>query len=123
MLVVVAVAAFSAGVVSSASGSYCDPLGGCASVKTSPSSVKAGSVTKISGNTGGCRGVTVYSNAFNHATRHSYHGVPSVSVRAARSGKFSFRIRISRRVSAGKYGVAGRCGGKRFASSSLKVHH
>ncbi len=122
--IVVAVAAFAFGrFVGSASASgYCDPLGGCSFVKVSPSSVKAGSVTKIYGTTGGCRAVTLYSRAFKGA-HHSFAGLPAIYVKAARGGKFSVRVRIAHSVRSGRYGVGGRCGGGHFGSATLKVHH
>ncbi len=112
---------------SSALGSqnYCDPLSGCNTLSASPSSVAPGHVTKIHGTvSGGCKlpgSVTLYSRAFKGATRKSFAGVPAFFVRASRSGAFSLRVKIDRRVKPAKYHVGGRCGGGNFGSATLKV--
>ncbi len=104
---------------------YCDPLGGCPSshyLKVSPGTVNAGRTTTVSGSAGAsCRAITVYSRAFQGATRRSFAGVPALYLRANRSGKFSTRVTIRRAVRAGRYHIGGRCGGGNFGSATLAV--
>ena len=105
--------------------SYCDPLGGCAQLKASPGTVKAGRTVALSGSVGAaCRKpaqVTLSSSAFRGATRHRLGSVPAVSAQASRKGSFSTRVKLSRTIRRGAYQVAAHCGRSSFASARLKV--
>jgi hypothetical protein len=121
-------AAIGASSVARAAGpNYCDPLKNCSThyVKVSPSTVKAGSATTISGSVGnGCRKpgqVTVYSRALKGGTSHEFAGVPAIFITTNRKGKFSKRVTIRRRIRPGRYHVGARCGGGNFGSATLKV--
>ena len=104
---------------------YCDPLGGCASVTVSPSTVKAGHATTVSGNVGsGCSKpgqVTIYSRAFKGATRRQFAGVPAIFTTTNQAGKFSKRVTIKTTTKPASYRVGARCGGGNFGSTTLKV--
>jgi hypothetical protein len=110
-----------------APGNYCDPLGGCKThfVKISPSTVKAGNMTTVSGAVGnGCKKpgqVTIYSRAFKGATRHEFAGLPAISSTTNRKGKFSKRVTIKKTIKPGRYHVGARCGGGNFGSATLRV--
>jgi hypothetical protein len=105
---------------------YCDPLGGCPFLKVSPSTVKAGRATTVSGSTGnGCHTpgqVTIISHAFRGATRRQFAGVPAIFTTANGSGKFSRRVTIAKAMKPGAYHVGARCGGGSFGSATLRVH-
>ena len=125
--VIVAALAASA-IATGANPRYCDPLSGCKThfVKVSPSTVRAGHATTVSGAVAnGCkrRRVTLYSKAFKGAARHRFAGVPAIFTTANRKGKFSARVTIKRRIKAGRYRVAGRCSGGNFGSATLRVKH
>jgi hypothetical protein len=104
---------------------YCDPLGGCPYVSVSPSTVKAGHATAVSGYVAsGCKKpgpVTIYSRAFKGATRRLFAGVPAFFITSNRAGKFTKRVTIKSTTKAASYRVAGRCGGGNFGSTTLKV--
>jgi hypothetical protein len=106
---------------------YCDPLAGCEThfVKASPSTVKAGNATTVSGAVGsGCKKpgqVTIYSRAFRGATRHEFAGVPAIFSTANRKGKFAKRVTIKKTIKPGRYHVGARCGGGNFGSAALRV--
>jgi hypothetical protein len=128
----VAVAAASATAAGAAPDRYCDPLGGCNShpshyLKVSPSTVKAGKGTTLSGAVGhGCRTpgqVTIYSNAFKGATSRKFAGVPAIYTTTTRKGKFSKKVTIKKRIGAARYHVGARCGGGTFGSATLRVTH
>jgi hypothetical protein len=96
----------------------------------SPRKTNPGKTITVSGDVGaacqtGHKGdaAIVYSKAFKGATKHSFHRVPSVSVSLSKThnGTFSFKLKLSKRLTAGTYAVNGRCGGGKFASATLKV--
>jgi hypothetical protein len=124
---VVAAAIGASSIARAAGPNYCDPLKNCSahSVKVSPSTVKAGAATTVSGSVGnGCRKpgqVTLYSRAFKGATRHQFAGVPAVFTTTNRKGKFSKRVTIRRSIKPGRYNVGARCGGGRLGSATLKI--
>jgi predicted transcriptional regulator len=127
LVALVAAFACSAIVASATSNNYCDPLGGCKThfLKVSPSSVKAGRTTTVSGAVGnGCKvpaRVTVYSRAFKGATRQQFAGVPAILITTNRQGKFSKRVTIRRTIKASRYHVGARCGGGNLGSATLRV--
>ena len=95
-----------------------------ASIKVSPKNVGIGKQVKVSGSVGhGCQVgkpgdvATIYSKAFK--TSHTYAGVPSVNASLSSSGTFSVKVTVTQ--TAGAYTVSGRCGGGKFASTSLNV--
>lgn len=99
-------------------------------LKVSPSKVGVGKAVTVSGSVGtGCQtghkgdAAIIYSNAFKGATKHSFGGVPSVTVSLAKSknGAFSTKITLSKTLKTGTYSVAGRCGGGKFGSTKLSV--
>jgi hypothetical protein len=124
---IVAVLGASAIVAAASPNGYCDPLAGCNRhfVKVSPSTVKAGNSTSVSGAVGnGCKKpgqVTIFSRAFKGATRHEFAGVPAIFTTTNRKGKFSKRVTIKKTVKPGSYDVGGRCGGGNFGSATLRV--
>jgi hypothetical protein len=96
----------------------------------SPRKTNPGKTITVSGDVGNaCRtghkgdAATVYSKAFKGATKRRFHRIPSVSVSLSKSqnGTFSFKLKLSKRLTAGTYAVDGRCGGGKFASATLKV--
>jgi hypothetical protein len=103
---------------------YCDPLGGCRSLKASPGKVKPGQTVRLYGTVGtSCKvpaTVTIASTAFAGATRHRFKGVPSVTAQAGKSRFFSTKLRI-RKARKGTYTVQGRCGKSNFAKAKLRV--
>ena len=127
LVALVSAFAGSAMAAGAASNNYCDPLGGCKThfLKVSPSSVKAGRTTTLSGAVGnGCKvpgRVTVYSRAFQGATRQQFAGVPAILITTNRQGKFSKRVTIHRTIKAGRYHVGARCGGGNLGSATLRV--
>jgi hypothetical protein len=99
-------------------------------LNVSPSKLKAGKTVTISGSVGnGCQTghkgdvATIFSKAFKGATKQSFAGVPSVSASLANSttGSFSIKVKLAKKLKAGKYSVGGRCGGGNFGSTTLKV--
>jgi hypothetical protein len=104
---------------------YCDPLGGCPYVAASPSTVKAGHATTVSGQVGsGCKKpgpVTIYSRAFKGATRRQFAGVPAFFITTNRAGKFSKRVTINKTTKPASYRVGARCGGGNLGSATLRV--
>jgi hypothetical protein len=99
-------------------------------LKVSPGKTNPGKTITISGSVGHGCGIgrwgdtaTIYSGAFKGATKHTFAGVPSVSVSLAKSktGAFSFKLKLSRKVKKGTYNVSGRCGGGKFGSTKLKL--
>jgi hypothetical protein len=99
-------------------------------LKVSPGITAPGERVKISGSVGGgCEighkgdSAVVYSKAFKGATKHTFAGVPSVSVglSKAKTGAFSFKITLSQNLKAGKYTISGRCGGGKFGQATLRV--
>jgi predicted transcriptional regulator len=127
LVALIAAFACSAMAASASSNDYCDPLGGCKThfLKVSPSSVKAGRTTTVSGAVGnGCKvpgRVTVYSRAFKGATRQQFAGVPAILITTNRQGKFSKRVTIRRTIKAARYHVGARCGGGNLGSATLRV--
>ena len=100
-------------------------LAATASIKTTPTTVKAGNAVTVSGSVaGGCSAgsqVTIYSKAFKGATTKDFAGVPAVFTKAGKGGKFSIKVTIKKTVKKGTYSVGGRCGGGNFGSSMLTV--
>ncbi len=93
-------------------------LAASASLKVSPATVIPGVKVKVSGSVGGCQGpVTIYSRAFK--TKHKFAGVPSVNA-PLKQGKFSVKVKVKQGAN-GSYKVSGRCGGSRFAKTTLNV--
>jgi hypothetical protein len=99
-------------------------------VKVTPSSVAQGKTVTVSGSVGnGCQighkndAATIFSKAFKGATKTNFAGVPSVSASLATSknGSFSIKVKLAKKVKAGKYSVGGRCGGGNFGTTTLKV--
>jgi len=99
-------------------------------LKVSPSKVPAGKTVTVSGSVGkGCQtghkgdAATVYSEAFKGATKQNFAGVPAVTVSLSKSksGAFSVKVTLSKKLKTGTYSVAGRCGGGTFGSTALKV--
>jgi hypothetical protein len=99
-------------------------------LKVSPGKVRAGKTVTVSGSVGnGCQtghagdAATIYSKAFKGATKQNFAGVPSISASLANStnGSFSVKVKLSKKLKAGKYSVGGRCGGGNFGSTTLKV--
>jgi hypothetical protein len=124
------VAALGASAVATAApNGYCDPLAGCKPpshfVKVTPSTVKAGKSTTVSGAVGkGCKKparVTIYSPAFKGATKHHFAGLPAIVTTTNKKGRFSTKLRIRKSVKPGRYHVGGRCGGGNFGSTTLRV--
>jgi hypothetical protein len=98
-------------------------------VKVSPAKVAAGKTVTVSGSVGsGCQtgkksdSATIISKAFK-GSKTNFAGVPSVSASLANStnGSFSVKVKLSKKLKAGKYSVSGRCGGGNFGSTTLKV--
>jgi hypothetical protein len=99
-------------------------------LKVSPSKVPAGKTVTVSGSVGkGCQtghkgdAATVYSKAFKGATKQNFAGVPAVTVSLSKSksGAFSAKVTLSKKLKTGTYSVAGRCHGGTFGSTVLKV--
>ena len=99
-------------------------------LKVAPGKVKPGKTITVSGSVGtGCQTghtgdvATIFSKAFKGATKTNFGGVPSVSASLASSkdGSFSIKVKLSKKLKAGKYQVGGRCGGGNFGSTTLKV--
>ena len=95
-----------------------------------PSRTNPGKTITVSGSVGnGCQTghkgdtATIYSNAFKGATKHSFAGVPAVyaSLSKSKTGAFSFKLKLSKKLRTGSYLVGGRCGGGKFGSAKLKV--
>ncbi len=100
------------------------------SLKVTPGNAAAGKTVTVSGSVGsGCQtghsgdAATIISKAFKGATQTNFAGVPSVSASLANStnGSFSVKVKLAKKVKAGKYQVSGRCGGGNFGSVMLKV--
>lgn len=106
---------------------YCDPLAGCGKhfVKVSPRTVKAGHAITVSGAVGNwCQKpgrATLISRAFKGTARHRLAGLPAIITASSQRGKFAKKVTIKRSVKAGRYHIAGRCGGANFGSAALKV--
>jgi type 1 fimbria pilin len=99
-------------------------------VKVTPSKVVAGKTVTVSGSVGkGCQighkgdVATVSSKAFAGATKEKFAGVPAVTVSLAKSktGAFSVKVKLSKKLKKGSYSVAGRCGGGAFGRATLHV--
>ena len=99
-------------------------------LKVSPSKVPAGKTVTVSGSVGkGCQtghkgdAATIYSKAFKGATKENFAGVPAVTVSLSKSksGAFSVKVTLSKKLKTGTYSVTGRCGGGTFGSTALKV--
>ena len=99
-------------------------------LKVSPSKTNPGKMITVSGSVGnrcqtGHKGdvATVYSNAFKGATKQSFAGVPAVfaSLSTSKTGAFSFKLKLSKKLKSGTYNIGGRCGGGNFGSAKLKV--
>jgi hypothetical protein len=91
------------------------------SLKVSPKTVKRGKTVTVSGTVSGCSGsATIYSRAFKGATKQKFAGVPSVSAKV-KNGKFSVKVKLSKKLKTHKYKVSGRCGGGNIGSATLTV--
>jgi hypothetical protein len=66
---------------------------------------------------------TIYSKAFAGATKTKFAGVPSVSASPANSktGAFSIKVKLSKKLKTGTYSIGGRRGGAKFGSATVKV--
>lgn len=100
------------------------------SLSVSPSKTNPGKTVTISGSVDhGCQighkndVATIYSKAFAGITKKNFAGVPSISVSLAKSktGTFSTKVTLSKKLKTGAYSVGGRCGGGKFGSATLKV--
>ncbi len=125
ILLALAVLCAAAAATAMASANYCDPIAGCSKLKVSPSTVKAGKSTTVSGSVAkGCKTpgqVTIYSRAFKGATTKEFAGVPAVFTKANKHGKFSKKVTIKKSIKPGKYHIGVRCGGGKVGSATLKV--
>jgi hypothetical protein len=99
-------------------------------LKVSPSKTNPGKTITVSGSVGrGCQigrkndAATIYSKAFAGVTKTNFAGTPSESASLAKSktGAFSIKVKLSKKLKPGTYSVAGRCGGAKFGSATLKV--
>lgn len=99
-------------------------------LKVTPSRTNAGKTITVFGSVDhGCQTghkgatATIYSNAFEGATKRSFAGVPAVYVWLSKSktGAFSFKLKLSKKLKTGTYAVRGRCGGGNFGSAKLNV--
>jgi hypothetical protein len=99
-------------------------------VKVSPSKVPAGRTVTTSGSVGtGCRTghkgdvAAIYFKVFKGATKQNFAGIPAMTVSLSKSknGAFSVKVTLSKKLKSGTYSVAGRCGGGKFGSTTLKV--
>jgi hypothetical protein len=99
-------------------------------LKVTPGKTHPGKTVTVSGTVDhGCPighkgdAVTIYSKAFAGATKTKFAGVPSVSVSLAKSksGVFSIKVTLSKKLKPATYSVSGRCGGGKFGSATLKV--
>lgn len=89
-----------------------------ASLKVSPTSVKAGGVLKMSGK--GCKkGKTVV--LLSKAFKGLKHGIGRVTTKAKKGGKFSAKTTIPKTRKAGSYMVTADCGTKTLATKSFTV--
>jgi len=90
-----------------------------ASIEVSPVHVRRGQAVNLHGSAGDCRPgdlVTLLSNAF--VPTHQFAGVAAVSARVSSTGLFSVRTRIPATRKAGRYVIAGRCGGGNLGVSA-----
>ena len=99
-------------------------------LKVTPSRTNPGKTITVSGAVGsGCQTghkgdvAVVFSKAFKDATKRGVAGVPAVyvSLRKSKTGAFSFKLRLSKRLKTGTYSIGGRCGGRNFSSAKLNV--
>jgi len=99
-------------------------------LKVSPTRTNPGKTITVSGSVGnrcqsGHRGDTaaIYSNAFKGATKRRFAGVPAVYVSLSKSktGRFSFKLKLSKKLKTGTYAMRGRCRGRNFGSAKLKL--
>ena len=99
-------------------------------LRVSPGKTSPGKTVTISGSVDhGCQigrkgdVATIYSKAFAGATKTNFAGVPSVSASLSESktGAFSIKVTLSKKLKTGTYSVGGRCGGGNFGSAKLTV--
>ncbi|MBV8734972.1 MAG: hypothetical protein JO120_09355, partial [Solirubrobacterales bacterium] len=99
-------------------------------LKVSPRKTNPGKTITVSGSVGnGCQTgrkgdvAIIFSNAFKGATKQSFAGVPAVyaSLSKSKTGAFSFKLTLNKKLKTGTYSVGGRCGGGNFGSATLKV--
>jgi hypothetical protein len=99
-------------------------------LKVSPSKANPGKAVRISGSVGrGCKighkndAATIYSKAFAGITKKNFAGVPSVSASLSKSktGAFSIKVTLSKKLKPATYSISGRCAGGKFGSATLKV--
>jgi hypothetical protein len=89
-------------------------------LKVSPTNANVGGTIKLSGSIShtGCPtghktdAVTIYSRAFQGATKSKYKGIPSVSVPMTKKGvaNFTKSVKLSVSLNAGTYTITGHCG-------------
>jgi hypothetical protein len=90
-----------------------------ASIEVTPAHVARGQSVRVHGSAGDCeRGdvVTLLSPAF--VRTHQFAGVAAVSALVSSTGSFSVRTRIPATRRAGRYVIAGRCGGGNLGVSA-----
>jgi hypothetical protein len=91
-------------------------------ILASPRRVDPGELVRVSGRVPGCsigNQVTLISRAF--PAGQEFAGVPAVFTTLRASHRFSVRVRIPSGRNPGRYGITGRCGGGRFADTTLRV--
>ena len=99
-------------------------------LKVSPSKTNPGKTVTIFGSVDhGCQighkndAAIIYSKVFAGITKTKFAGVPSISASLAKSktGAFSTKVTLSKKLKTATYSVGGRCGGAKFGSATLKV--
>lgn len=99
-------------------------------IKVTPSKANPGKTITISGSVDhGCEighkgdSATLFSSAFKGITKQNFAGVPSISVSLSKSktGTFSVKVKLGKKLKKGNYSVGGRCGGGNFGSAKFKV--
>lgn len=99
-------------------------------LKVTPSRTNPGKTVTVAGAVGsGCQTghkgdvAIVFSKAFKGGTKRRFAGVPAVyvSLRKSKTGAFSFKPKLGKRLKTGTYSIGGRCGGGNFGSAKLNV--
>ncbi len=95
------------------------------SIKVSPGSQQAGGKIRVYGSVGsGCptgAQVTIYSHAFEGATRKEWAGVPAVYAKVDKRHNYSTRVTLNAALQQGKYKISARCGGGNLGHTTLTV--
>jgi type 1 fimbria pilin len=95
-----------------------------------PSKTNPGKTVTITGSVDhGCRighkndVATIYSKAFAGVTKRSFAGVPAVlaSLSKSKTGAFSIKVTLSKKLKPATYSISGHCGGAKFGTTNLKV--